>query len=104
MTAVVNMSMFCNVASILLGLLAWLLGYLALTRHSARVSHVLTAGSFTSCTLALLLQFFEIGVRAAINDFSAILDTMRAVIIAACVLVIVTAVLNIAAALKNRKK
>lgn len=104
MTAVVNLSMFCTVASIFLGLAAWALGYLALTRSGARASHVLTACSFSSCAISLLLQFFEIGVRAAAGDFSAILDTMRAVIIAACVLVAVTAALNIAAAVKNRKK
>lgn len=85
------MSAFYNAASFVLGLGAWGLGIAALSgRSPGRAS----AGSFGLCACALLLQLFEVGSRVTAGDFSAIEDTIGAVILAGVVLVAVTLILN----------
>ncbi|MBR7185535.1 MAG: hypothetical protein IKD37_08005 [Clostridia bacterium] len=59
--------------------------------------------SGTACSVALLLQLGEIMYRAAIDDYSAIADTIGAIVVAGVVLVAVTAVLNLAAVLSRTK-
>lgn len=49
------------------------------------------------CSIALVLQVLEIGRLVDINDLSAVMDTIRAVGIAAVTLVVVTVVLNVIA-------
>lgn len=85
------MSAFYNTASFVLGLGAWGLGIVALSRRgSGRAS----AGSFGLCACALLLQIFEVGNRVNLGDYSALEDTIGAVILAGVVLVAVTLILN----------
>ena len=97
------MSAFFNLSSLVLGLAAWVLAVLAVMGKQANKSHRFSVSSFSLCSVSLLLQIFEVNNRVNLNDFSAIIDTIRAVILAACVLVGVTVILNIAALIRNRK-
>lgn len=85
-----------NVSSLLLGLTAWVLGARAVARR--RVSLL----SFGCCLLALVLQFAELTHRAEIGDISAILDTVRAITLAAATLSAGTISLNALAHLSSR--
>ena len=77
--------------SLLLGLGAWGLGIAALSgRGPGRAS----AGSFCLCACALLLQIAEVAHRVNLGDYSAIEDTIGAILVASVVLVVVTMVLN----------
>lgn len=88
-----------NQASLLLGLSAWVLGLTALAK---RGSSRLSAGSFTLCGLALVVQFFEIGRRVAAWDWAALMDTLPTLTLAASVLLAVTALLNFLALGKKK--
>lgn len=86
-----------SIASILLGLLAWLLPILSLAGIKKKASKRLacfTFGSFTAACISLLLQFFDQVYLVSIRDWSAIEDTARALAIAATLMVIVTVLLN----------
>ena len=85
-----------NVSSLLLGLAAWGFGIAALRRRHASLT------SFALCQLSLVLQFTELTHRAQIGDVSAILDTVRAVTMAAAVLSAGTLFLNTLAHLRSK--
>lgn len=85
-----------NVSSLLLGLAAW--GFAIVGLKQRRMS--LT--SFALCLLALVFQFAELTHRAQIGDVIAILDTVRAVTMAAAVLSAGTLFLNILAYLRSK--
>ena len=85
-----------NVSSLLLGLTAWVLGARAVARR--RVS-LLSVGV---CLRALVLQFAELTHRAESGDISAILDTIRAITLAAATLSAGTISLNALAHLSGR--
>ena len=100
-----------NAASLVFGLAAWILPAVALARHD-RISGgkfaALTATSLGSCAVSLCLQLFYTDHLVRINDWSALLDTSHATVLAAAVLLVVTIVLNVIALLAyfggNRKK
>ena len=81
-----------NVSSLLLGLMAWGLGARAVARRKVSLL------SFGFCLLALVLQFAELTHRAEIGDIPAILDTVRAITLAAATLSAGTISLNALAA------
>lgn len=84
------MSAFFNIGSLILGLAAWALPLIALTRRRS------AAGiSFALCAASVLLQLREVKNRVRLQDFAAIEDTISAVAFAATVLLIGTVVLNI---------
>ena len=95
-------SIFCNVGSLLLGLAAWVIGLTAVRTARRNASYKLSVLSFTACSLSLLLQLFEVANRVARDDFAAIEDTIRVVVLAACVVFAGTVFLNAAALLKRR--
>ena len=90
-----------NLGSIFLGLTAWFMGWWALTR--IHCSPLVPYGSFSCCALSLLLQICELERRADLGDASAIYDTVGAIRFCAVVLVSVTLVLNLLAALRRKK-
>lgn len=96
--------MLFNIASLVLGIGAWILAVLAIITPKADTSHRNIALSFSSCVLALVFQLFEINRRVIIGDYAAIEDTIRAVVIAAVVLSVVTVVLNIVAWVKAKRR
>lgn len=102
MTAL-QLTMLLNIGSIVAGLGAWALAFLAIYTKKPKSAHNLSVASFSVCTISLILQFFEIANRVNRDDFAAIEDTIRAVIIAAVVLVAVTVALNIVSLRKAKE-
>lgn len=88
------MTAFFNLGSIVLGLVAWVLACFAIKSKRAVAAYRLSVCSFSICAVSLLLQFLEISHRADLWDFSAIADTIRSIVFAACVLIAVTVFLN----------
>ncbi len=94
------MTAFYNIGSLILGLISWLLALLAIKNRQNKTAHFLSFGSFSLCALSLLFQIFEVGNRVAKGDLSAVMDTIRAVMIASALLVIITVILNLFALTK----
>ena len=83
-----------NLLSLLLGLVSWGLGAAAVIRPGIRWT---SAVSLLSCCVSLLLQLAEVHRLTELGDWSALMDTMDAVLAAAILLMAVTAVLNLIA-------
>lgn len=83
-----------NLLSLLLGLVSWGLGAAAVIRPGIRW---ISAVSLLSCCVSLLLQLAEVHRLTELGDWSALMDTMDAVLAAAILLMAVTAVLNLIA-------
>lgn len=99
----IHLTMIINIGSIVAGLGAWVLAFLAISTKKPKLAHSLSVASFSVCAFSLVLQFFEISNRVNKGDFAAIEDTIRAIIIAAIILVVVTVILNIAALNKTKE-
>ena len=99
-----QISMALNILSLVFGGCAWVFGYLAIAMPRQSAAYRWSVASFSACAISLVLQLFEVGNRAGIGDFSAIADTIRAVLIAGVTLIVVTMVLNVIALLKKRTK
>lgn len=98
------MTAFYNIGSLVLGLAAWIFALLAIKNRQNKPAHFLSVGSFSACALSLLFQIFEVGNRVSKGDLSAVMDTIRAVMIAAALLVLVTVILNLYALTKAKSK
>lgn len=83
-----------NLLSLLLGLVSWGLGAAAVIRPGIRWT---SAVSLLSCCVSLLVQLAEVHRLTELGDWSALMDTMDAVLAAAILLMVVTAVLNLIA-------
>ncbi len=83
-----------NVASLLLGIAAWVLPLAAAARPARR--GMFTAASFLCCALALVGQILSLGQRVFLGDFSGLEDTMGGTIGMVLILVAVTLALNLA--------
>ena len=83
-----------NLLSLLLGLASWGLGGAAIRFPASRW---LSGGSLLCCAVSLLLQIAQVHHLVQIGDWSALSDTMDAVLLAALVLTAVTALLNLTA-------
>ena len=93
-----------NIGSLILGICAWLFGGLAIATPKALSSHRNTLVSIGLCTVSLVLQLLELNRRVIFGDYAAIEDTIRAVLIASIVLVVITIILNLVALVKTKKK
>ncbi|MDT8860835.1 hypothetical protein N0O92_11395 [Alkalihalobacillus sp. MEB130] len=86
-----------NVGSLLLGLVAWILPFISLTKNKKQANQnwvTLSFVSFTACAISLCFQIFYTYHLVMVEDWSALMDTMYAVAFASAVLLIVTIVLN----------
>lgn len=90
-----------NIASLVLGLMAWLLPLWAVFSKKPRRCGAL---SFAFCSVSLACQIFYNQHLVAISDWSAIEDTHFAVTLAAAVLFVGTMALNLAARITGRRK
>ena len=99
-----TLTAFYNISSLLLGLAAWILAGIAITRKKKQLASYYSLGSFGMCILSLLLQIFEVVNRVNQNDYAAIADTIHAVRFAACILVAITLVLNLVVLVKGKNK
>lgn len=86
-----------NLGSLLLGLTAWILPLWELRRRlSGKGTRELPgAGSFVCCALALLFQLLYGRHLVLIRDWSALMDTAGAVVVAAGVLFAGTVLVNL---------
>lgn len=87
-----------NVLSLLSGILAWVLGLTAIVRRGCRLCSGL---SYSCCGSALFFQLLQVQRLAALRDWSALEDTIAAVVFAAGVLLGVTVLLNFLALLRK---
>lgn len=95
------MSIILNLGSIILGLAAWAIPVSCIVKKSG--SSLPSVFSFTACIVSLLMQLAELRHRVQIEDWSALLDTVDAVMMSAVVLAAVTLLLNIIALTIFRK-
>ena len=96
------MSTFFNLGSLILGLAAWVLPFLAVKKKDQ--FGLCCLGSFGCCILSLLFQLFEVKNRVNLQDWSALMDTMHAVILASVVLVVVMVGCNLSALLRATRR
>lgn len=86
-----------NVGSLVLGLIAWILpgvNLLWYKKQDHRNWVVFSMISISACAISLCFQILSNYHLVRIEDWSALMDTMGAVVLAASVLLIVTIVLN----------
>ena len=83
-----DFSMIFCVGSIVLGVFAWLMGIWAIRKYKPWKMTF----SYLFCALALLLPLFEVKNRALGGDFAAIEDTIRAVVFAGIVMLVVVVI------------
>ncbi|WP_318241040.1 hypothetical protein [Ureibacillus galli] len=88
---------FLNIGSLLLGLIAWILPIINLMRNEKPENKnwvVLSVISLSACAISLSFQIFYNYHLVKIEDWSALMDTTRAVVIATVVLLVFTLILN----------
>ena len=83
-----------NLGSLVLGLIAWILPVVNLTRYTKNWV-ALSIMSISACAISLFFQIFNIYNRVKIEDWSALMDTMGAKVFIAAFLLIVTIILNV---------
>ena len=96
----IEYSMYFNLLSIGLGLLAWSLPVIYLCIKKRR--EFFTCGSLACVVFSLFFQLREVLNRVHMSDFAAIGDTIGAVCFCAAVLIGVALILNILAWRKKR--
>ena len=96
----IQLSMFYNLGSIILGVAAWIFAGLAIANQ--KKGHQFSIISYSACAFSLLFQLLEVGNRVNLGDYAAIEDTIRAVLFASFTLVVVTFALNVVALVKSR--
>ncbi len=82
-----------NIGSLLFGLIAWILPVINLMqnkKHEHKNWGVLSVISISACAISLSFQIFYNYHLVKIEDWSALMDTTRAVVIATAVLLIFT--------------
>ena len=91
-----------NIASLFLGLAAWLLPILVILRRKSLPGF--SAASYALCCLSLLCQVLYTQHLVTIRDWSAVEDTHGAVVFCSLVLLAIAAMLNLVAFLLTRPK
>lgn len=90
------MSTFLSLGSLLFGIVAWALPIVALKRREKGLRATnYSFYSAASCTIALILQLFEVKSRVNLGDWDSLMDTTGATCVAAVILVAITFVLNL---------
>lgn len=87
-----------NLASLVLGLIAWILPVVNLIQYKKfyqRNWAVLSILSFSACAISLCLQIFYNNHLVVIEDWSALMDITGTMSFVAAVLLIVTLILNV---------
>lgn len=85
-----------NLLSLLLGLTSWILPFIGANRFlkSHRGGFLFSLLSLACCAASLLLQVASLHYGVVIKDWSALMDTSKAVLIACCVMTAGTLLAN----------
>ncbi|WP_100407624.1 hypothetical protein [Bacillus solitudinis] len=86
-----------NLGSLVLGLMAWILPIVNLTRDNKQENEnwiALSIISISACSISLCFQIFYTYHKVTVEDWGALMDTMYAVAFASAILLIVTIILN----------
>jgi cytochrome c oxidase subunit 4 len=89
---------FLNLGSLLLGLIAWILPIInlnILNKAEHKNWFVFCITSISACAISLFLQILYNNHLVNIEDWSALMDTIRTVVLASSVLLVVTLMLNV---------
>mgnify|MGYP001459723344 CR=1 FL=1 len=95
------MSIVYNLGSLVLGLAAWGIPLCAIGRKYR--FGICCIGSLSCCVLSFLLQLLEVRNRVRLSDWSALMDTIDAVVAAAVIMVVVTLISNVFALWRAHK-
>lgn len=91
--------------SIGLGLIAWIIPIIfSIKKKEIKVYGIYAIGSFTACAVSIGLQIFEIRRLVDIEEFSTLMDTMKALSIVVAVFIIITVALNVQSYSRARNK
>lgn len=88
---------FLNVLSLGLGILAWTLpclSFFILINKRSKWVFPFSLISLSACGLSLVCQLISISHLVMISDWTALLDTMNALVWVAVILLVVTSLLN----------
>ena len=91
------MSGLLNLGSLVLGLIAWIIPIVNLMRDKQQKNQnwvALSVISISACSISLCFQIFYAYHKVTVEDWSALMDTMYAVVFASAILVIITIILN----------
>lgn len=95
------MTSFYMIGSLVLGLSAWILAIISVLRRRFGPLNLI---SVSACALSLLLQLMNVNYLAnGLEDFSAIMDTIHAVVLAAWLMLSIAILLNGTALMRSRK-
>jgi cytochrome c oxidase subunit 4 len=89
---------YLNLGSFLLGLIAWVLPIINLVKRNRgkhKKWYILCLSSLCACTVSLLMQIFYTNYRIRMEDWSALMDTNKAVVLVSTVLFLVVLILNV---------
>lgn len=95
------MSIVCNLGSLVLGLAAWGIPLCAIGRKYR--FGICCIGSLSCCVLSFLLQLLEVRNRVRLNDWSALMDTIDAVVAGAVVMIAGMLISNVFALWRTEK-
>jgi len=86
-----------NIGSLLLGLIAWILPILNLTRDKKQNKNwvVLSMISICACGISLCFQLFYTYHKVTVEDWGALMGTIYAVAYVSAILLTVTIILNV---------
>lgn len=90
-----------NIGSLILGLVAWAIPLFAIGKKYRFA--LCCIGSLSCCVVSLLLQLLEVKRRVLLSDWSALMDTMNAVVLAAVVMICGVIVMNLVSLFGSRK-
>ena len=96
-----------NIGSLVLGLIAWMLPVVNLMRYKGREHNnwiALSIMSISACAISLYFQIINSNYLVKIGDWSALMDTMGAVVFASAILLAVTIILNVMTLILYRAK
>ena len=99
----IHISTFLGIGSIAFGIISWILAIFAIKASKAINAYEKTTGSFFCCIVSLVFQLYEVHNRVCSGDYTAIGDTIQAVLFASVVLIFITVTLNIAALVSAKK-
>lgn len=85
-----------NFVSILLGLIAWILPAINISRYKKRSSSWITLSmiSLIACSISLFFQIYSFYERVKAEDWSALMDTISVIASVPAILLIGTIILN----------